>query len=415
MAEGMLSDYRILDLTDEKGIMGGRVLGDMGADVIQIERPCGSTARNIGPFYKDEPDPEKSLFWFAFSANKRGITLDIDTADGREIFKKLVKSADAVIESYGPGCMEEKGLGFSELEMIKPGISLVSISPFGQTGPYKEYKISDMVAWALGGYMLTLGDEDRPPVRISYYDHAYLQSGIQAAQGALMAIYHRDINGGSGQYVDVSIHDSASRVTPERVTWHWDFNRRMSRRGGRMALVSIRRIWPCKDGYVYAIYWGGQFARRWNSPIVKWMEKEGVATDYVSNFDWDSFQMFGMTQEMADGIEQPTLKLFEKFTKNELLNGALENNVQLYPLSDNKDFLDNIQLKERDFWVDVEHEDLGVTLKYPGSFGKITGGGIPPQMHRRAPLIGEHNTEIYEKELGIARDKLVALKQAKVI
>ncbi|MFC1901129.1 CaiB/BaiF CoA transferase family protein [Chloroflexota bacterium] len=415
MAEGMLSDYRILDLTDEKGIMGGRVLGDLGADVIQIEKPCGNTARNIGPFYKDDPDPEKSLFWFSCSANKRGITLDIDTADGKEIFKKLVKTADAVIESFPPGYMEENGLGISELEKINPGISLVSITPFGQTGPYRDYKISDIIAWAMGGYMFTLGDEDRPPVRISYHDHAYLQAGIQAAQGALMAIYHREMTGEAGQYIDVSIQDAVTRVTPERITHHWDFSQRIGRRGGRMGLVSIRRIWPCIDGYVYAIYWGGQFARRWNSPLVRWMEAEGVATDFISNFDWDTFEAMQMTQDVADGIEGPTLKLFEKFTKNELLNGALEHNVQLYPLSDNKDFLDNIQLKSRDFWVDVEHEDLGDTLKYPGGFAKITGGGIPPNIHRRAPLIGEHNEEIYVGELGISNDTLIALKQAKVI
>ncbi|MFC1920858.1 CaiB/BaiF CoA transferase family protein [Chloroflexota bacterium] len=414
MAEGMLSSYRILDLTDEKGLMGGRVFGDLGADVIQIEKPCGNTARNIGPFYHDDPDPEKSLFWFSFGANKRGITLDIETADGKEIFKKLVKTADAVIESFPPGYMEEIGLGHKALKKINPGITLASITPFGQTGPYRDYKISDIVAWAMGGYMFTLGDEDRPPVRVSYYDHSYLQAGIQAAQGTLMAIYHRDMTGADGQYIDVSIQDSVTRVTPERVTWHWDFNQRLARRGGRMGLVSIRRIWPCKDGYVYAIYWGGQFARRWNSPLVRWMEAEGVADDYISNFDWDTFEAMQMTQDVADGIEGPTLKLFEKFTKNELLEGALKHNAQLYPLSDNKDILDNIQLKARDFWVNIEHEDLGTTIRYPGGFAKTTGG-IPPNMHRRAPLIGEHNSEIYEGELGMSKDNLIVLKQAKVI
>ena len=412
MTEGMLSPYRILDLTDEKGLMCGRVLGDLGADVIKIEKPGGDSARKIGPFYNDEPDPEKSLFWFAFNANKRGITLDIETADGREIFKKLVKTASVVVESFPPGHMEKIGLGHPVLEKINPGVSLVSITPFGQTGPYRDYKISDIVAWALGGYMLSVGDADRPPVRISHYAQTYLHAGIQAAQGALMAIYHSEMTG-EGQYVDVSIQDSVTRCTPERITHHWDFNKRMMRRGGRMGSVSIRRIWPCKDGYVYAIYWGGQYARRWNSPLVRWMESEGVADDFISNIDWDTYDQMNMSQEVADGIERPTLRLFEKYTKNELLEGALEHNTQLYPLSDTKDILDNIQLKARDFWVELEHPELGASFTYPGPFAKTTE--LPPTLSRCAPLIGEHNQEIYTDELGISNEQLLTLKQAGVI
>ncbi len=412
MAEGMLSPYRVLDLTDEKGIICGRVMGDLGADVIKIEKPGGDSARSIGPFYHDEPDPEKSLFWFAFSANKRGITLDIETADGKEIFKELVKTADVVVESYPPGHMEKIGLGYSALEKINPGVSLVSITPFGQTGPYRDYKISDIVAWAIGGYMFSVGDADRPPVRISYHAQTYLHAGIQAAQGALMAIYHREMTG-EGQYVDVSIQDSVTRCTPERITHHWVFSKRLMRRGGRMGLVNIRRIWPCKDGYVYAIYWGGQFAKRWNSPLVRWMESEGVADDFISNYDWDTFNMMETTQELVDGIEKPTLRLFAKHTKTELLEGALKHNTQLYPLSTTKDMLENPQLKARDFWMEIEHPELGDSFTYPGAFAKTTG--LPPTISRRAPLIGEHNQEIYEEELGISKEQLLILKQAGVV
>ncbi|MFC2038881.1 CaiB/BaiF CoA transferase family protein [Chloroflexota bacterium] len=411
-AEGMLSPYRILDLTDERGLMCGRVLGDLGADVIKIEKPDGDIARNIGPFYLDEPDPEKSLFWFSFNANKRGITLDIDTADGREIFKKLVKTADAVVESFPPGYMEQIGLGYPVLEKINPRVSLVSITPFGQTGPYRDYNISDIVAWALGGYMYTVGDADRPPVRISYYAQTFLHSGIQAAQGTIMAIYNAEMTG-EGQFVDVSIQDSVTRCTPERITHHWDFTKRVARRGGRMGLVSIQRIWPCKDGYVYAIYWSGQYAKRWNSPLVKWMELEGVATEFIKNLDWDTFNMQNMSQELADNISNPTLALFAKYTKQELLEGALKHNVQLYPLSDAKDILNNIQLEARDFWVDVEHPELGTSIRYPGAFAKTTES--PPELSRRAPLIGEHNHEIYEDEMGISRETLILLKQAGIV
>jgi benzylsuccinate CoA-transferase BbsE subunit len=410
--EGMLSPYRILDLTDEKGLMCGKVMGDLGADVIKIERPGGDFARNIGPFYHDEPDPEKSLFWFSFNANKRGITLDIETADGQEIFKKLAKSADIIVESFPPGHMDKIGLGYSVLEKVNPGLSLISITPFGQTGPYRDYKISDVVAWALGGYMYSVGDDDRAPVRIGLYCQSFLHAGGQAAQAAMMALYYREMTG-EGQFVDVSIRDSITRCTPERITMYWDFNKRVARRGGGGRILSIRRIWPCKDGYVYAIYWGGQFASRWNSPLVRWIESEGVATDLIKNLDWDSFNMMDITQEIKNIIEEPTLKLFRKFTMAEILEGALKHNAQVYPFATTADIANNPQLASRDFWVELEHPELGTTITYPGSFAKTTE--LHPRIFRRAPLIGEHNEEIYEKELGISKEKILILKQAKVI
>ena len=410
--EGMLSPYRILDLTDEKGLMCGKVMGDLGADVIKIERPGGDFARNIGPFYHDEPDPEKSLFWFSFNANKRGITLDIETADGQEIFKKLAKSADIIVESFPPGHMDKIGLGYSVLEKVNPGLSLISITPFGQTGPYRDYKISDVVAWALGGYMYSVGDDDRAPVRIGLYCQSFLHAGGQAAQAAMMALYYREMTG-EGQFVDVSIRDSITRCTPERITMYWDFNKRVARRGGGGRMLSIRRIWPCKDGYVYAIYWGGQFASRWNSPLVRWIESEGVATDLIKNLDWDSFNMMDITQEIKNIIEEPTLKLFRKFTMAEILEGALKHNAQVYPFATTADIANNPQLASRDFWVELEHPELGTTITYPGSFAKTTE--LNPRIFRRAPLIGEHNEEIYEKELGISKEKILILKQAKVI
>jgi benzylsuccinate CoA-transferase BbsE subunit len=409
---GMLSPYRVLDLTDEKGLLCGKILGDLGADVIKIERPGGDPARNLGPFYHDKPDPEKSLFWFAFNTNKRGVTLNIETADGQEIFKRLVKTADVVVESFPLGYMEKLGLGYSALEKINPGVIMVSITPFGQTGPYKDYKISDIVAWALGGYMYSVGDADRPPVRIGHLPQAYLQAGGQAAQGAMMALYYREMTG-EGQFVDVSIQDSVTRCTPERITHHWDFTKRIMRRAGRLGLVSIRRIWPCKDGYVYAIYWSGQFARRWNLPLVRWMESEGVADDFIKQFNWETFNMGETNKEIVDGIEKPTLKLFMLHTKTELLEGALKHNAQVYPLANTAEIVENRQLAARKFWVEVEHPELSTTITYPGAFAKTTE--VPPRITRRAPLIGEHNLEIYENELGISREELLILKQAKVI
>src|SRR5262249_28678283 len=140
-----MSAYRVLDLTDEKGYFCARILGDLGADVLKIERPGGDPVRHIGPFYKDDPDPEKSLHWFAYNLNKRGITLDIEKEAGRELFKKLVQKADFVVESFPVGYMEQLGLGFDMLSALQPRIIMTSISHFGQSGPYKNYKGSDLV------------------------------------------------------------------------------------------------------------------------------------------------------------------------------------------------------------------------------------------------------------------------------
>ena len=141
----MLSCYRVLDLSNEKGFLCGRALGDFGADVIKIERPGGEPGRNIGPFYHDEVDPEKSLYWFAVNAGKRGITLDIETADGREILKELLKKADFLIESFRPGYMDSIGLGYDELSRLNSGLVMTSITPFGQTGPWADYQADDIV------------------------------------------------------------------------------------------------------------------------------------------------------------------------------------------------------------------------------------------------------------------------------
>lgn len=148
--ETLLEGYRILDLTDEKGFLCGKILGEMGADVILVEKPGGSSARQIGPFYKEIPHPEKSLFWFAYNANKRGITLDLDKEEGRLLFEKLVRTADVIVESFTPGYMESLGFGYEQLSQINPRIILTSISCFGQKGPYSHYKGSDMICWAMG-------------------------------------------------------------------------------------------------------------------------------------------------------------------------------------------------------------------------------------------------------------------------
>ncbi|MDO8674033.1 MAG: CoA transferase, partial [Dehalococcoidia bacterium] len=271
-AGGLLSPYRILDLTDEKGVACGRVLADFGADVIKVERPGGDPSRNIGPFYHNIPDPEKSLFWFAYNANKRGITLDLETTAGRDLFKKLVETADAVVESFPPGYMESLGLGYGDLARINPGIILTSISPFGQTGPHKDFKGPDLITWGMGGMMYVSGDPDRPPIRISC-PQSYPHGGTIAATGTMFALFHRGATG-EGQHVDVSIQEQVVR-TLMVVRQFWDVGGENLERIGQYR-GSQRLIWPCKDGYVNFTIHGGAGGLRSNQGLVDWLKSDGV-------------------------------------------------------------------------------------------------------------------------------------------
>jgi crotonobetainyl-CoA:carnitine CoA-transferase CaiB-like acyl-CoA transferase len=206
---GMLSPYRVLDLTDERGLLCGKILADLGADVLQIEPPAGNTARRVAPFYRDDPNPEGSLFWWAYAANKRSVTLDLTCADGKALFERLVRSAHFVIESGAPAELTALGLGYERLAEINPDLIVVSITAFGQTGPYAAYHASDLVGMGLGGFMYVTGDPDRAPLRVGF-PHFYLHGSAAAATGAMLAHAQRVLTG-QGQHVDVSCQESVAR------------------------------------------------------------------------------------------------------------------------------------------------------------------------------------------------------------
>lgn len=414
--DSVLSPYRALDLADEKGLLCGKILGDLGADVIKVEKPGGDPARNLGPFYHDIPHPEKSLFWFALNTSKRGITLNLENPDGQAIFRKLVKTSDFVIESFAPGYLDKLGLGYSSLEKLNPGIIMVSITPFGQTGPYKDWKTADIVAWAMGGNMAPWGEPDRPPLHFSHHSQAYLHAGNDGAQGALTALWHRWATG-EGQQVDVSVQESVVQCL-EHITGMWDIRQVIQKRGGgggggmMQSNHTTMQIYPCKDGWLSWSH-GGNSVLSPSLPLIKWMEEEGYTSEFLKNFDWDRPDFIKISQEEMDQIESPTIDFFMAHTKAELLEGAVKRRVLLYPVSTVDDMLDSPQLASRDFWQEVEHPELGTTLTYPGAFAYSSEAR--PRIYRRAPLIGEHNSEIYEDELGLEKEKLVLLKQAGII
>jgi crotonobetainyl-CoA:carnitine CoA-transferase CaiB-like acyl-CoA transferase len=391
-SESLLRPYRVLDLTDEKGALCGKLLADLGADVIAVEPPGGSPARRVGPFFKDDPDPEKSLFWFAYNTGKRSVVLDIEKPGDREVFLNLAATADILVESFAPGHMDSIGFGYETLAALNSGLILVSISAFGQTGPYRNFKGSDIVAWAVGGQMYPWGDADRPPVRISHHSQAHLHAGAQAAAGALAALHHREKTG-KGQQVDVSIQESVAHITAA-LTAIWDMMGVNLPRGKGMrpnSPIRVTTVWPCKDGYVIWIYWGG-LSVPWNLPLVEWMIDEGEADEFISQFDWAALDYDTVDQETIDRIESPTAKFFLSRTKAELWEGALKYRAQLYPIASAPDLLHSIQLAHRGFWVDLPHPELDTVITYPGAFGKFSR--FSPKVSRRAPLIGEHQAEV---------------------
>ena len=416
-SEGLLSGYRVLDLADEKGLLCGKILGDLGADVIKIERPGGDPARNIGPFYNDIAHPEKSLFWMYCNTSKRGITLNLETADGKDIFKRLVKGADIVVESFAPGHMDSLGLGYAEMERLNPGIIMTSITSFGQTGPYRSFKATDLVNWAMGGVMFQTGDLDRSPVWMGTHQSHFF-GGLHGALGTMMALFHREMTG-EGQQVDVSIQQGcilALMISAEM----WDIAGLNTARTGayavrpRGALPPIVLPWlvPCKDGYIMQSIRGGPMGPKEMEPIIAWANSEGMCHE-LKGYDWAGLDIFKIPQEEYNRTTKPVYEFLQTKTRKELYEFTIREGRGPIPSFGADGVLGNAQLAAREFWEKVEHPELGDTITYPGIPVKLSEATW--RIRHRAPLIGEHNEEVYGKELGISSERLAMLKQVGVI
>ncbi len=392
----LLDGVRVLDLTDEKGLFCGKVLGDFGADVIKIERPGGDPARNIGPFYKDIPDPEKSLFWFATNTSKRGITLNIEFPDGQELFKKLVKKADIVVESFEPGYMDCIGLGYADLKSIKPDIIFTSITPFGQTGPYAHYQATDLVGAAMGGMARILGDLGRPPVRMGADPQSYFHAGLQGALGSMMAYYHREMTG-VGQHVDVSMQDAVELTLMNAVEIFDILKANLVGLGQffvsvrpQAGLLFTRTVVPCKDGYVTLMFGGGAFAGSSQSSraLVDWANTEGYALE-MKDFDFPT--MWDGCHHNPGGKRYPQLlrrQVPDDQDQGGAVRGGNQRGILMAPCATFEDVLQNAQLEARGFWEMVEHPELGETIKYPGAPAQDEGDALEDpaagSSHRRA-------------------------------
>jgi benzylsuccinate CoA-transferase BbsE subunit len=412
-----LPPLRVLDLTEGGCMLGGKLFADVGADVIKIEPPGGSVSR-IQPYYKNIKDPEKSLFWFAFNTNKRGITLNLLKPKGQEIFKKLAKAADIILESSNAGYMAGLKLGYSEISRVKTDIIYASISPFGQTGPKAHYIASDLTSVAASGFLNACGDPDRAPVWIGC-PQSTQYAGAEAAIGAMIAYWHH-LNTGEGQYIDVSMQEANMSANMNTLQM-WDMNKVEFNRVGAFSYVAATNVkqpiyFPCKDGFVMILALGGNPPYVPSSEkLVKWMDEEGMAPEWLKKLNWwVDYNAAVLKQDLADKVGQAITAFTLTKTKEQLYNeGAFDRQILVASVSNTKDITEDIQLRARDFWEKIHHPELGSDVPYSGQFAPLSES--PVEFKLRAPLIGEHNLEIYIRELGMTGSDIKKLKAEGII
>ena len=268
---GALDGVRVLDLSTEMGQYAGRLLADLGADTIKVEPPGGDAARGVGPFAGDVVGPETSLSWRYFNANKRSVTCNLDHAGGQRLLRALVRDADVLLESYGAGYMESRGVGYDALRAVRPGLVYVSISGFGREGPHAGWQVTDLVAQAASGVLTLAGDPAGAPQMLGG-NQACITASLSAAQGALLAVFHKERTG-EGQLVEVSMQEALS-IAQETAMQQWDFQHTSRERQGEIATLPGVGTYATRDGYVFSMV-GGPAGASW-SELIDWLVEEGA-------------------------------------------------------------------------------------------------------------------------------------------
>lgn len=410
----LLQPYRALDLTGPLGFSCGKILADLGADVVKVEPLEGDAARHAPPCLQTAQGP-LSLHWLAFNANKRGITLDLNSRTGRRLFLRLARTADFILESFSPGTLSEWGISYTELKKQNPKLILVSITPFGQDGPYRDVAASDLEIMALSGAMSLAGEKDGEPMRVTV-PQSPMWVGMEAAMGTLTALAFRNLTG-KGQHVDVSAQVAVMAALAHAPAF-WDLNRINPQRAGIYVTgrsvkgARMKVFWPCKDGWINFILYGGTAGRRANQQLVAWMEEKRMAPQWLNEIDWNKFDVTRITQEEIDVLEAPIAIFFSSLTKNDFYEGAIQREILGYPVFTVEDIHKDPQLRARQFWQEVYDPAAGVTLRYPGGFALFNGER--PVIRMPAPSPGQHNQEVYS-ELGLSASEIEQFEAAKAM
>ena len=392
----MLSDYRILDLTDDRGLIGGMILADLGADVIAIEPPGGNRARRRGPFAdgSNEGDIEDSLVWQSYARGKRSLVLDLETDEGRARLIDLARSADALIESADVGAMDALGLGYEALSAVNPGMIYVAITPFGSSGPKAGWAATDITVAASAGPMIQSGDRDRPPLRVGLPQTA-LHAGAEAALGVLMGLHERK-RSGLGQYVDVSAQAAYAQATQSGIIAAANNSGQFQRSavGAALGPLEIRLFWPCKDGHVAITYLFGAAIGPFTDRLMQFALEEGYCDQETRDKDWLNYTNLILTgqEPISEYLRCCDVvgALCADKTKAELFQVAQERRLLVVPVSTMDDLDENEHLAARSYWRDVERN--GQSVKFPGPFARLSE--TPIEYARPAPALGEHTDEV---------------------
>ena len=397
--EQALSGVKVLDVTHHiAGPYCTKLLADYGAEVIKIERPgIGDGARRMGPFAGDDPHPEKSGLFLYLNTNKHGVTLNLKSETGVKIFRELVADADILVENFSPRVMPSLGLDYESLEEANPGLIMTSIANFGQTGPYRDYKATEIVADAMGGWMSVVGYPDREPLKPGGNQSQFV-SGLFGGLGTMTALSARELTG-VGQHVDVSIMDAVVFIQMN-ITQVYSYHERIAVRIGNLVLPPPGSILPCRDGYIGAI---AVTNSQWQS-LCEWMGMPELAED--PRF----MTRIGRT-ENVDELNAMLIPWLMEQGQEELLYEAQKRRIPFGIPASSERLLRSRHLNERGYFVEVEHPATG-KVRYPGAQFKI--GELPYEL-KRAPLLGEHNESVYCGCLGYSKEDLVRLRELGVI
>ena len=398
MPEGLLEGIQVLDLGSHlSGPFCAKLLADYGADVIKVEPPqTGDVARRNGPFVGDDPHPEKSISFLYLNTNKRGITLDVGSESGRLLLRSLLQRADVLVENFSPAQAESLKLDYAALSGINPALVVTSISPFGQTGPYRDMAATDIVTCALSGLMYHSGDSDREPLR-SALDQSLYVAGANAAAATLAALFQR-LSSGLGQHVDVSVVECLASHLVQAVPYYSYMGAIKGRRPIQGS--GFEELMPAQDGYVV--------------PSVQGSQPWSVVADLIGGAELkdERFATGSGRIEHGEELKQLLIEHLANWDRKELFQTSGERRLVFGMAQDAGDLLACPHLRARGFFVDVDHPVAG-RAEYPGTGAKLSE--LDFDISRPAPLLGQHNTEIYCDDLGYSSEDLVNLRAAGII
>jgi crotonobetainyl-CoA:carnitine CoA-transferase CaiB-like acyl-CoA transferase len=394
-----LAGCRVLDIGGPLALHCTKLLADMGADVIKIEPPSGDQSRRVPPFKDDSPHPEKSLYFLHFNTNKRGITLDIEKADGRAILLELAARADVVIETFRPSHAKELRLTYQDLTASNPGLIVASITPFGQSGPWRDYKADDIAGLALGNLLYLAGEPGEPPLQPPG-EIAYGMASTYGAFGIATALYHR-LESGRGQHIDVSMHECSGHIAGYFIPNYGYTGAKPARASRKGEETDLYDPYATKNGYARIFIIPVEQWRR----LVDWMGRPPAISG-------PEFEKMSYRRQHPEVVVGAIAEFCARHTKEELYEEGQKRRIAVTPINTAGEFINSEQVKERQIFLEMEHPIIG---KY-AHFGPVPRlSESAGRVARTAPLLGQHYLEIYCGELGMSNDDLVALRASGVI